>query len=110
MERLAAQHHLEPVVLGRIVAAGDGNATVGAQFMGGEVGHRGRHPADVDDVDTRLRDAFRQGPCQLRAGEAAVAADDDGLDVAATASLPSAWPIWRTVAAVSVVRTMPRMS
>src|SRR5205807_3513723 len=46
-ERRAGNHHLEAVVIGRIVAAGDHDATLGAEVLRGEVAHRGGDHANV---------------------------------------------------------------
>ncbi len=48
------------------------------QFVGGEVGERGRHAADIDGIDPGGADAVHQRPGQFGAGQAAVAADGDG--------------------------------
>ncbi len=76
-QRRAADHHLQAVVVGRVVAAGDRDAGVAAEFVGGEVGDRGRHAADVDGVHAGGADAVHQRAGQFGAGQAAVAADGD---------------------------------
>ena len=75
VQGLAAEHHLEAVVVRRVVAAGDRHARVATQLEGGEVGDRRRHAADVDDVDTGGADAVGQRASQGRAGEATIATD-----------------------------------
>lgn len=76
-ERFAIDHDLEAVVIGRVVAAGDGNGTAQAQFVGGEVGHRRGHHADVGDVDARHPEAIDQCAGHFRRGEPAVAPHGD---------------------------------
>jgi hypothetical protein len=78
-QRGAADDHLQAVVVWRVVAAGDRDAGVAAKFVGGEIGDRGRHAADVDGVATGGADAVHQRAGQFRAGQAAVAADGDGF-------------------------------
>ena len=78
-QRRAADDHLQAVVVGRVVAAGDRDAAIAAEFVGGEVGHRGRHAADVDGVHAGGTDAVHQRAGQFGAGQAAVAADGDGV-------------------------------
>ena len=74
---LATDHDLEAVVVGRVVAAGDGHAAAGAQVEAAEVHHRRGHQADVDDVAACLAQAGDQALGQFRARQAAVAADHD---------------------------------
>ena len=59
-QRLAGDHHLQAVVVRRVVAAGDHDAGAGIQRVGGEVEKRRRHLADVDHVAA----AFVQAPGQ----------------------------------------------
>ncbi len=81
-QRLAGDDHLEPVVVGRVVAAGHHHAALRAELVGGEVGHRRRHHADVDDVGPRRADAVVERADELGPGQAAVAAGDDGVAAA----------------------------
>ena len=74
---LATDHDLEAVVVGRIVAAGHRHAAAGAQVVGGEIHHRSGHHAHVDHVAAGLAQALDQAAGQLRAGQAAIAADHD---------------------------------
>ncbi len=76
VQRLAGDHHLQAVVFGGVVAAGDLDAGAGSQEVRGEVEDRRGDHADVDHADAGRADAFDQGRRQLRAGEATVAADD----------------------------------
>jgi len=78
-ECLAAQYHLETVVVGGVVAAGDHHGGMSAQVIGGKIGHRCRHQTEIDHVDTALADALRQCRRERRPGEPAVASDDDGI-------------------------------
>ena len=59
-ERLAGHDHLEPVVVGRVVAAGHHHAALRAEVMRGEVGHRGGDHPDVDDVRAGRADPVRE--------------------------------------------------
>ena len=77
VQRLAAQHHLQAVVLGRVVAAGDLHARLRAQVVGGEVQHRRGHHANVDHGGPGGADAFIQRIAQARPGQPAVATDRD---------------------------------
>ena len=77
-QRGAADDHLQAVVVRRVVAAGDRDAGVAAQFVGSEISQRGGHAADIDGVDAGGADAVHQGAGQFRAGQAAIAADGDG--------------------------------
>ncbi|MNT39027.1 hypothetical protein D3C72_1752430 [compost metagenome] len=64
IDRLAGQHHLETVVVRRVVAAGDhdagGRADAVDLDVGGEVDHRGGDHADVDHVQAGGAQAFYQ--------------------------------------------------
>ena len=75
----AADDQLQTVVVRRIVAAGDRDAGVAAQFVGREVGDRGRHATDVDRIAPGGADAVHQCAGQFRPGQAAVTTDGDGL-------------------------------
>ena len=77
VQRRAGQHHLQAVVLGRVVAAGDLHAGAGIQVHRGEVQHRRRHHADIDDVRAGRGDARDQRVAQQGAGQPTVAADTD---------------------------------
>ena len=63
---LAAQHHLQAVVVGRIVAAGDHDAGAGFSRLGRKVQHRRWHHADVDDFHAALGQALVQRLMQGR--------------------------------------------
>ena len=77
-DRALAAHHLEAVVLGRVVAAGDHHAAVGLEVVAPRSTACGvGHDADVDDVQARPRAARAQRRGQARRREAAVAADRD---------------------------------
>ncbi len=60
-DRAAVQEHLEPVVVGRVVAPGDLDSALHAQRGDGEIEHRAGSDADVVDVDA----AFDQAADQL---------------------------------------------
>ncbi len=77
MHRVEALHDLEPVVLGRVVAAGDHHGHFRAERVGGEVGHRrGLHP-EVDETRTACRGSRRQIVVEVCAGGSAVPPDRD---------------------------------
>ena len=73
-ERLLAHHHLEAVVVRRIVRAGDLDAAVGIEVVDGEIEHRRRRHADVGDVDAGGRQAFDAGGGQFGRAQPAVIA------------------------------------
>ncbi len=70
---------LAAVVGGRVVAGGDLHAGVGLEIGGGEVEHRRRGHADVDDVHALLGQAPDHRLGERYAGFAHVAADDAGF-------------------------------
>ena len=74
VQRGAAQHHLQAVVLGRVVAAGDGHARATASQHRGEVHQRRGHHADVDHVHPGGTQPGRQRSRQRRARQPAVTA------------------------------------
>ncbi len=76
---LAREHHLQAVVIRRIVAAGDHHRAIGLELEGGEIGHRCGDHADIDDVDAALLYAACQGLCELGAGQAAITSDGDAV-------------------------------
>jgi len=77
---LALQVQLDPVVLRRVVAAGhDQRRGRILELVRGEVGQRGRHEADVDDVAPRLQQCALQAGLDAAAAGAAVVAEDEGL-------------------------------
>ena len=77
--RVARQHDLQAVVVGRVVAAGDHDPAAGLQVLRREVEHGARYPPDVDDVPPALAQSFDQRRAQLRAGVPPVAAHDQRL-------------------------------
>ena len=58
VERLIRKHHLQTVVVRRIVASGDGNAASCFKVDRTEIEHRGRNRTDVINADSGLTDAF----------------------------------------------------
>ena len=76
----AAHHHLEAVVLGRVVAAGDGHARTGLHGVRGEIHQRRGHLADIERIDALFQHAFLQRRRQHFAAEPAVATHDQRLD------------------------------
>ncbi|KAG1085442.1 hypothetical protein G6F40_014202 [Rhizopus arrhizus] len=94
-QRLAADDHLEPVVLGRVVAAGDRHAGAGTQMEGGVPARRrpSARPAASSGPDRRPSRPITTSrrPCS-------------------SAAVPMAWPISAAVFGVSSLPTTPRMS
>ena len=80
----AREHDLEAVVLRWIVAAGDAHARMRAEMMRGEVQHRCRHAADVNDVAAGGIEPTTQRGGQFRTGKAAIATDDHGFNATCT--------------------------
>ena len=78
MKRLAREHHLEPVELGRIVGPGDLNAPVGPQRGDGEVQRRSGQRPHVDGGASRLHDAAPDALRQLATRRPVVAPHRDG--------------------------------
>ena len=73
-QRHPGQHHFQPVIIGRIVAARDHHHAAAAEVVRGEIAHRrGRH-ADVDDVDAGRGETLGQRGAKLGTGQPAVAA------------------------------------
>jgi len=75
VQRVAADHHLQTVVVGRVVAAGDLHAGAGVEMEGGVVEHRRRRQADVDDLAAGGLQPLGEVLGQLGARQAPVAAD-----------------------------------
>ena len=76
-ERVAAEHHFETVVIGRIVAAGNHYAAAAAFVDGCEVEHRGGNHADVEDVDAAVCKTALNLCHQAGAAQTAVATECD---------------------------------
>ena len=74
-ERAAGDHHLDAVVIRRIVAAGEHDRAAAPEVVGREVSDRRGHHADIDNVRAACRDAFGERRRQFRSGQATVAAD-----------------------------------
>ena len=79
VQRLARQHDLQTVVVGRVVAARDHDAAARLQVLRREVEHGARHPPDVDDVAAALAQPLHERRPQLRTGVPSVAAHDQRL-------------------------------
>ena len=76
-QRLAGDHHLEAVIVGRIMAAGDGDAALRGELVRGEIAHRRGDHADVDDMGTARPDSVAQRASELGARIPPIARDDD---------------------------------
>ena len=72
MDGAASQHHLEAIVVFRVVTAGHLDAAV-AQRMCRKVQHGRGHHADIDHLDTGLDQSLHQGRRQLRPAQTAIA-------------------------------------
>ena len=77
VHRALLERELEPVVLGRIMRAGDLDSADDRQMMQRPVVERGRYDADVDHVDARCGQAVDQCVTQRRSAGAIVAPDGD---------------------------------
>ena len=82
VQRLAGDHDLQSVVLGRVVAAGDHDAAAGLEMLRREIEQRGRHPPDIDDVAAALPHPLDDCREQLGARMPSVAARDQRLHAA----------------------------
>ena len=76
VQRVARQHDLQAVVVGRVVAAGDHDAAAGLQVLRREIEDGARYPSDVDDVAAALAQPLDERRAQLRTGVPPVAAHD----------------------------------
>ncbi|MNM88790.1 hypothetical protein D3C81_1010130 [compost metagenome] len=83
VDRLAGEDHLEAVVVGGVVAAGDhdaGGGTDAVEFdVGAEVDHGGGDHAQVEHVQAGSTQAFYEAGDQVRPRKPPVAADHDRL-------------------------------
>src|SRR5690606_21215815 len=66
-------HHFEAVVVGRVVAAGIGNAGTRLTYMGAKIHQRSGYGADVQCMDVAIVQATLQRAGKVRAAVAAVA-------------------------------------
>ena len=82
-EGAAAEHHLEAVIVGRIVAAGDHDAAVDVELGLGIIEHRRRPEPDPDDVGAARGQASDQRRLEPRRAFPPVAADRDAGAAAA---------------------------
>ena len=78
----AGQHDLDAVVLRRVVRAGEHGAGQRVEVVRGEIEHGRGNTADVDNIHAGGAQAGGQCRGQFGAGEAPVAADDDGVAAA----------------------------
>src|SRR5690606_5651415 len=79
---LAAEHDLEAVVVGWIVAAGHRNPGTAADVLAREIRYRRRRHADVDHVHARRAQAVDQRGGHVGTRHAPVAADHDVTETA----------------------------
>ena len=105
-----AQHHLEAVVVRRVVGAGDLQAAVGVEVMDREIEHRRRPAADPEHVDAAGAKAVAERLGELGRAEAAVEAEA-GPPAAGGAKHRRVGPAQRPrVGREQRLPTMPRMS
>ena len=71
-ERRAGDHHLDAVVLGRVVAPRDHGGAAAAEMMRGEIGYGRRRHSQVDHVGARAGDSICQCARQFLARKASV--------------------------------------
>ena len=79
-EGLAAKHHFETVVIGRVVAAGNHHSTAAAFVDGGEIQHGCGDHADIEDVDAAVGKAALDVFHQFGTAQASVASECDAGD------------------------------
>ena len=72
-ERVARDDHLEPVVVRRVVAAGDHDAALRLELVCCEIAHRRRDRTDIDHVRPTRLNPIGNGATKLRPGDSAVA-------------------------------------
>ena len=77
VQRFAAEHHLQAVVIRRVVGTGHHHAGIIGPLIGGVVKHRRGHHADVDHVDTGGLYPRRQRCGKIGPREPPVATDHD---------------------------------
>src|SRR5258708_6182761 len=82
VQRLAADDHLQAVVVRRVVAAAHRDAAAATEMVRGEVNDRGRRHADVDRVRARGGDAGDESIDEFRPRQAPVTADGEGRRLA----------------------------
>ncbi len=75
--RAAVEEHLEPVIVGRVVAAGDLDPALHIEDVGRVIEHRARADADPDDVEPALHQPVDECAFQLGRVQAAVPSDGD---------------------------------
>jgi hypothetical protein len=71
-------HHLQPVLVARVVTSRDHHAAVGVEVMHGKIEQRGGADADVDHVDARPREPLGQRLEEPRRRQATIASHCDG--------------------------------
>ena len=76
-KRFAAEHHLETVIVRRVVAAGDHDGAVGRQRGRGEIQHRRRTTADAQNLHAARHQARHELRLEFRRRQAAIVAHRD---------------------------------
>src|SRR6266480_6558941 len=71
------KYHLQPVVLGRIVAARDRDCAAATEMVRGEISDRGCEHPDLRDVHAACANALRQRASELGSGDPTIAAHCD---------------------------------
>ena len=82
VQGVAGHHDLQPVVVGRIVAAGDHDAAAGFEMRRREVEERRGHQSDIDHVSAALAQSGDERRLQLGARVPSVAARHERLRAA----------------------------
>jgi hypothetical protein len=77
-ERFSCEHHLEAVVVGRIVTAGHHHRAVGPERGRGIIQHRRRTASDAHRLDAAGTKTFDEGRFHLGARQPPIEADRDG--------------------------------
>ena len=75
VERALADHHLEAVFVGWVVAPRDLNPAVEVEMVHGEIEKRSRSNADVDHVQPGFEQPPTQGRMESRRAQPAIASD-----------------------------------
>src|SRR6185437_306735 len=76
-ERLLLDHHLEAVVVRRVVRAGDHDPGIDLQREGGEIEHRRRPQPDAHDIAAAFRQTANERRFQLGRAQPSVKPDGD---------------------------------
>ena len=87
-QRVIGNHHLEPVVVGRIVAPGHRDAAARVQMLRGEIRDRRCDHAEIDHVGAGSANAVAQRSAKLGSRQSPVAPDGDRVASALSRQTP----------------------